>query len=152
MKQGNNLSNTNLSDEHFNRARKEYEDEVEDESMERVYYSDQDEYFLTPNSKTKIKPKTQIETQPQTQTETKSKVVVPCSACGEKIKNDFALQTHMNEHWRENIAATSDYDIKSSFNQQQLKITNVTNFYKKLIKNIIETADYILDEVKPFKS
>ena len=43
--------NHNLSDEHLNRARKEYEDEVEDETMARVYYSDQYEYFLTPKTK-----------------------------------------------------------------------------------------------------
>ena len=38
----------NLSDEHLNRARKEYEDEVEDETRERVYYSDEDDYVLRP--------------------------------------------------------------------------------------------------------
>ena len=38
----------NLSDEHLNRARKEYEDEVEDETRERVYNSDEDEYVLRP--------------------------------------------------------------------------------------------------------
>ena len=45
----------NLSDEHLNRARKEYEDEVEDpqsgftdETRERVYNSDEDDYVLRP--------------------------------------------------------------------------------------------------------
>ena len=38
----------NLSDEHLNRARKEYEDEVEDEIRKRVYNSDEDDYVLRP--------------------------------------------------------------------------------------------------------
>ena len=38
----------NLSDEHLNRARKEYEYEVEVETRERVYNSDEDDYVLRP--------------------------------------------------------------------------------------------------------
>ena len=37
-----------LSDEHFNRARKEHEDDVEDETMERVYDVEEDDYILKP--------------------------------------------------------------------------------------------------------
>ena len=38
----------NLSDEPLNRAKKEYEDELEDETRERVYNSDEDDYVLRP--------------------------------------------------------------------------------------------------------
>ena len=60
-----------LSDEHLNRARKENEDEVEDpqsgftdESRERVYNSDEDDYVLRPKDNTKdiIKTKTETKT------------------------------------------------------------------------------------------
>ena len=50
---GKQIVKHSLSDEHLNRARKEYEDEVEDETMERVYDSDQEEYFFTPKIQTK---------------------------------------------------------------------------------------------------
>ena len=42
-----------LSDEHLNRARKEYEDEVEDETRKRVYNPDEDDYVLRPKDCTK---------------------------------------------------------------------------------------------------
>ena len=139
----------NLSDEHLNRARNEYEDEVKDATMETVYDSDQDENFLTPNSKTTTKPKTQIQTQSQSPTESMPKVVVLCWVCDEKFKNDFAQKAHKNKHWRENIASTSNYDIKSSFNHRQLYITKSNN---ELIENIKEPLDYILDGSEPNKS
>ena len=43
----------NLSDEHLNRARKKYEDEVEDETRERVYNSDEYDYVLRHKDNTK---------------------------------------------------------------------------------------------------
>ena len=43
----------NLSDEHLKRARKEYEDEVEDEIRERVYDVEEDDYILKPKTITK---------------------------------------------------------------------------------------------------
>ena len=53
----------NLSVEHLNRARKEYEDEVEDETRERVYNSDEDDYILKPKDNTKNIIKTITETE-----------------------------------------------------------------------------------------
>ena len=38
----------NLSDEHLNRARKEYECELEDEILEGVYNPDEDDYIPNP--------------------------------------------------------------------------------------------------------
>ena len=43
----------NLSDEHLNRARKEFENEVEDEILERVYNPDEDDFILKPKDNTK---------------------------------------------------------------------------------------------------
>ena len=124
------------------------EHEVENETMERVYDSDQDEYFLT--HKTKIKTKTETESSektkmrvyvPQsgftnpdeddhiikpkhsTKTETKPKAAIPCWVFEETIKNYTALKTHMKKHWRENTAAANDYVIKSSLNHRQIYIT-----------------------------
>ena len=73
----------NLSDEHLNRARKEYEDEVEDETRERGYNSDEDDYVLRPkdlrssfanNYKDIIKTETEIETKAKTKTDTDDKI------------------------------------------------------------------------------
>ena len=46
-----------LSNEHSNRVRKEYEDEVENETLERLYNTGQDEYFVVPKAKPKLNPK-----------------------------------------------------------------------------------------------
>ena len=40
----------NISDEHLNRARKEYEDDVDDETKERVYDVEEDDYILKPKT------------------------------------------------------------------------------------------------------
>ena len=74
----------NISDEHLNKARTEYEDEVEDpqssvtdEILERVYNPDEDGCVLRPkdlrssfvnNTKDVIKTKTETETKPKTKT------------------------------------------------------------------------------------
>ena len=68
-----------LSDEHLNRLREEYEDEVEDETREREYNSDENGYVLRPKdlrssfaniSKDIIKTKTETETKAKTKTDT----------------------------------------------------------------------------------
>ena len=83
----------NLSDEHLNKARKEYEDEVEDEILERVYNPDEDDYVLRPKdlrisfaNKTKdiIKTKTEIETKAKTKTDTDNiytRIKYECKEC-----------------------------------------------------------------------
>ena len=43
----------NLGDEHLSKARKEYEDEVEDENKERVYDVEEDDKILKPKTITK---------------------------------------------------------------------------------------------------
>ena len=64
----------NLSDEHLNMARKEYEDEVEDpqsglsdEILERVYNPDEDDYVFKPKDSTKdiIRTEAKTKTKPK---------------------------------------------------------------------------------------
>ena len=52
----------NLSDEHLNRARKEYEVEVEVETKERVYDVEEDDYILKTKTITKDNTKDIIKT------------------------------------------------------------------------------------------
>ena len=76
----------NLSDEHLNRARKEYEDEVEDlqsgfsdETSERMYNPDKDEYILKPKdlrSSFANNTKDIIETKTETETKAKKKQIL----------------------------------------------------------------------------
>ena len=119
--------------------------------MERVYDSDQDEHFLTPKTKTKTKTESSNKTMKRVydQSETKPKAVVPCWAYGKTFKNDTAIENHFSKHWRENMATTNDYVIKSSFNQKKIYITKLN---KELNENINEPVDHILDEFMPFKS
>ena len=66
----------NLSEEHLNKARKEYEDEVEDEILERVYNPDEDDYVFRPKDNTKdiIKTKYKTETRAKTKTDTDNNI------------------------------------------------------------------------------
>ena len=97
-----------------------------DKTMERLYGPDEDDFIPKHKDITK--------------TETKAKAVVPCWACGETFKDATALKTHMNKHWRENIATTNVYVIKSSINQKQIYITQIKI---ELVDNSIESVDYL---------
>ena len=55
----------------------------------------------------------------------------------------------MKKHWREKIAITNDYVIKSSINWKQTYFTKLNN---ELNENINEPEDCILDEFIPFES
>ena len=146
-------TNNNVTSERINKtetpdkAKTEHNAETEssDDTMERAYYSNQHEYFLVP--KTKTKSKIQIETQTQTKTESRLKAIVPFWVCCETFKIDTILKTHMNKHWRENIATTNDYVIKSNFRQIYIRGVN-----EEFIENKIEVVDYIIDDIKRFKS
>ena len=66
----------NLSDEHLNRARKEFENEVEDETRERVYDVEEDDYILKPKNITKDNTKDIIKSKPTTNTKAEAKEIV----------------------------------------------------------------------------
>ena len=94
-----------------------FESEEED-ILEKLYNSDEDDYIIKTKTKTKdiIKSKDIIKTETETKTE-------PRWVCGENLKNQIGLQTHMNKHWRENVVLNdprssfaNNYNIKSKFN------------------------------------
>ena len=138
--------------------------ESEEEIMERVHDSDEDDYLLKPKTKAKtntkdiIKTKTKTETKDITKTETELKNDIdiaktePCSVCGDKFKNQIGRQTHMNKHMRESVISENprfaNYSIKPSFNQRQLYIAKSGSY----INDINEPIDYTLDGFKQFKS
>ena len=101
----------NLSDEHLNKARKAYEDEVEDEILEKVYNPDEDDYVLRSqdlrssfanNTKDIIKTKTETETKAKTKTDTDDNIYIrikyECKECHEEFRNKIALTTHSYSH------------------------------------------------------
>ena len=147
-------------------------DSEEEEILERVYNSDEDDYIIKTRAKAETKTKTvNIKTKDIIKTETETGIDIaktePCWICGDKFKNQIGLQTHMNKHMRESVISTDprngytnpsfanqgtcfadNYTIKSSFNQRQLYITKPGSY----INDINEPIDNILDGFKPFKS
>ena len=102
----------NLSDEHLNRARKEYEKVVEDETKERVYDVEEDDYNLklkittkdntediikiitTTNTKAEIKAKNKTEDSIYTRIEYEYK------KCHAEFRNIIASTTLLYSHNR----------------------------------------------------
>ena len=146
----------NLSDEHLNRARKEYEDEVEDET--RVYNSDEDDYVLRDkdlrssfanNTKDIIKTKTETETKAKTKTDTDNNIYTrikyECKECHEEFRNKIALTIHSYSHNRKYLENTEYFDINSSQNMREFYITDKAGNY---IEDIAETINNSLEEIK----
>ena len=117
----------NLSDEHLNRARKEYEYEVEDEILERVYKPDEDDCVLRPKdlrssfaSNTKDIIKTKTETKAKTKTDTDdniyTRIKYECKECHEEFRNKIALTTYSYSHNRKYLENTEYFEINSSQN------------------------------------
>ena len=109
----------NLSDEPLNRARKEYEDELEDETREKVHNSDEDDYVLRPkdlrssfanNTKDIFKTKTETETKAKSKTDTEdniyTRIKYECKECQEEFRNKIALTTHSYSHNRKYLENT----------------------------------------------
>ena len=138
----------NLSDEHLNRARKEYEYEVEDEVLERVYNPDEDDYDLKSKDNTKdiIKPKTETKAKTKTDSETSVKLLrgsskthgdnniytrikYECKKCHEEFRNKIALTTHSYSHNRKYLENTEYFDINSSQNMREFYITDKAGNY-----------------------
>ena len=78
----------NLGDENLNRARKEYEDDVEDETKERVFDMKEADYILKPEDyiTDNIKTKTTTNTKAEAKTKIKPKIVSTPELCM-NIKN-----------------------------------------------------------------
>ena len=134
----------NLSDEHLNRARKEYEDDVEDETRERVYNSDEDDYVLRPkdlrssfanNTKDIIKTKTETETKAKTKTDTDdniyTRIMFEGKECHEEFRNKLALTTQSYSHNRKYLEnSIAEYsDINTSQNMREFYITDNAGNY-----------------------
>ena len=157
----------NLSDEHINRARKEYEDEVEDpqsgftdEIFEKVYDLDEDDYVLKPKdlrssytdlqssfvNNTKDIIKTKATTKPKTKTEEDiySKIKFECKECNQEFRNKIALTTHSYSHNRKYLENTENFDINSSQNMKELYITDKAGNY---IEDIDEAINNSLEEI-----
>ena len=135
----------NLSDEHLNRARKEYEDEVEDpqsgftdETKERVYNSDEDDYVLSPKDNTKdiIKTKTENETKGDDTIYTRIKY--ECKECHEEFGNKIALTTHSYSNNRKYLENTEYFVTNSSQNMREFYITDKAgNYIEDIAKPLI---------------
>ena len=162
----------NLSDEHLNRARKEYEYEVEDEISERVYNPDKDDYTLKTKDNTKDIIKTKTETKANTKTDSETSVnlqnnsVEPlnrgwskthghnnintrikygCKECNEELRNKIALTTHSYSHNRKYLENKEYFDINSSQNMREFYITDKAGNY---IEDIDEAINNCLEEIK----
>ena len=149
----------NLCDEHLNRARKEYVDEVEDETRERVYKSDEDDYVLRPkvNTKDKIKTKTETETKAKTNPKTEdgpeamlrhtiyNRIKYECKEFHEEFRNKIALTTHSYSHDCKYLENTEYFDINFSQNMREFYITDKAGNY---IEDIDEAINNSLEEIK----
>ena len=126
----------NLRDEHLNSARKE----MEDETIEREYDSEEECYFLRPKTKTKTETKTKdntkdiIKTKPKTKTEVGSEAMprhsiysgirFKCKECHAEFRNEIALNTHSYSYNREYLENTENFDKNSSQNMKEFYITD----------------------------
>ena len=126
----------NLGDEHLNRARKEYEDEVEDlqsgftdETREKVYNSDEDDYVLRPKDNTRDIIKTKTETEIKGDDTIYTRVRYECKECHEEFKNKIALTTQSYSHNRKYLENTEYFDINSSQNFREFYITDKAGNY-----------------------
>ena len=165
----------NLSDEHLNRARKEYEYEMEDlqsgfthEILEKVYNPDENDHILKPKDNTKDIIKTKNETKAKTKTDSETSVKplgglsktrgdnnmytgikFECKECHEEFRYKIALTTHSYSHNRMYLENTEDFDKNSSQNMREFYITDKGGNY---IEDIDEATNYSLEEIKNITS
>ena len=77
---------------------------MEYETMERVYDSEEEYYFLRPKTKTKDNTEDIIKTKPITKPKTKTEVSIysgikyECKECHAEFRNEIALTTHSYSH------------------------------------------------------
>ena len=166
----------NLSDEQLNRARKEYEYEVEDEILEKVYNPDEDDYIIKPkdlrssfanNTKDIIKTKTETKTKTDSETSVnlQNNSVEPLRGWS-KTHGDNNIYTRIkceckecHEELRKKIALTThsySYNRKYLENTEYLDINsnqNMREFYindkaGNYIEDIDEAINNSLEEIK----
>ena len=113
----------------------------EGEILEKVYNSDEDDYFI--KTKDIIKTKTKGVLQPENNIY--SKIKCECKECHEDFRNKIALTTHPYSHNCKYLENTEDFDINSSQNMREFYITDKGENY---IKDIDETINYSLEEIK----
>ena len=116
--------------------RKCFESE-EEEILEKVYNSDEDDYII----------KTKPATKPKTKTEEDiyTRIKYECKECHEEFRNKIALTTHSYSHNRKYLENTEDFDINSSQNMREFYITDKGGNY---IEDIDEATNYSLEEIK----
>ena len=107
----------------------------EEENLERVYNSEQDDYI--------IKTKDIIKTETEHNIYSKTRFI--CKECHEEFRNKVALTTHLYSHNRMYLENTEDFDINSSHNMRKLCITDKGGNY---IEDIDEATNYSLEEIK----
>ena len=114
--QSNDLKHKELMEQKF-----EYEEE---ETLEKVYNSDEDDYII----------KTKPATKPKTKTEDSiySKIKYECKECHEEFRRKVAPITHSYSHNRMYLENTEDFDINSSQNMREFYIKVKTGITLKI--------------------
>ena len=113
----------------------------EEEILEKVYNSDEDDYII----KTTDIFKTKTKGVHQPENNIYSKIKYECKKCHEKFRNKIALTTHSYSHNRKYLENTEDFDINSSQNMRDFYITDKGVNY---IEDIDEATNYFLEEIK----
>ena len=105
---------------------KMFESEQE-ETSERVYNLDEDDYIIKTRAKTKTETKSETETEEDIYTRIKSAKPFhgyECKECHEEFRSKVALTTHSYSHNRMYLENTEDFDINSSQNMREFYITD----------------------------
>ena len=140
---------------------------MEDETMERVYDSEEEYYFFRPKTKgasplitqpqdnTKDIIKTKPITNPRTKTEDGPEAMLrhniysgtkyECNECHADFRNKIALATHSYSHNCKYLANTEYIDINSSQNMKEFYITDNAGNY---IEDIDEAINNSLEEIE----
>ena len=99
----------------------------EEEILEKVYNSDEDDYII--KTKDTIKTKTKGLPQPENNIYSKIKSAKPfhgyeCKECHKEFRNKIALTNHSYSHNRKYLENTEDFDINSGQNMREFYITD----------------------------
>ena len=106
------------------------------ELLEKMFDSnldgDDDDYVLSPETKSKdntkdiIKTKTETKEKPETKPEDNiyTRIKYECKECNQEFRNKIALTTLSYSHNRKYLENTDDFDINSSQNMREFYITD----------------------------